>query len=53
MSVSVAVDLYVEDLLSGKRLLCAQGQFVLVALDEHGKPTPVLQMSEDALESHG
>lgn len=40
-SMNVAVELYAEDLLSGKRLLCAQGQFVLVALDEEGNPTPV------------
>jgi acyl-CoA hydrolase len=40
-SMTVAVDLYAEDLLSGERRLCAQGKFVLVALDENGKPTSV------------
>jgi len=49
-SMRVAVDLYAEDLLSGTRLLCAQGQFVLVALDERGKPTPVPEISDDESE---
>jgi acyl-CoA hydrolase len=40
-SMRVVVDLYAEDLLSGDRRLCAQGQFVLVALDENGIPTSV------------
>ena len=40
-SMTVAVDLYAEDLLSGERSLCAQGKFVLVALDKKGKPTTV------------
>jgi acyl-CoA hydrolase len=35
------VELFAEDLLSGERRLCAQGKFVLVALDENGKPTAV------------
>lgn len=37
-SVSVAVDLFAEDLLSGERQLCARGHFVLVAVDEQNKP---------------
>jgi acyl-CoA hydrolase len=40
-SMTVVVDLFAEDLLSGERRLCAQGKFVLVALDEHGKPAAV------------
>lgn len=40
-SIIVSVDLYSEDLLSGHRQLCANGRFVLVALDEQGKPTMV------------
>jgi acyl-CoA hydrolase len=44
-SMRVAVELYAENLLSGERLLCAQGQFVLVALDDQGKPTLVPEIS--------
>jgi len=40
-SITVSVDLIAEDLLSGRRELCANGRFVLVALDEQGKPTAV------------
>jgi len=40
-SMTVSVDLFAEDLLSGRRQLCATGRFVLVALDEQGKPTAV------------
>ena len=40
-SMTVQVELFAEDLLSGERQLCAQGKFVLVALDESGKPTAV------------
>jgi acyl-CoA hydrolase len=45
-SMTVGVDLFAEDLLSGKRTLCAQGKFVLVALDENGKPTPVASVAK-------
>jgi acyl-CoA hydrolase len=40
-SITVQVELFAEDLLSGERQLCAQGKFVLVALDGNGKPTAV------------
>jgi acyl-CoA hydrolase len=40
-SMTVRVELFAEDLLSGERKLCAQGKFVLVALDEAGKPVAV------------
>ncbi len=40
-SMTVSVDLFAEDLLSGNRKLCANGRFVLVALDEHGVPAPI------------
>ena len=40
-SMTVQVELFAEDLLSGERKLCAQGRFVLVALDESGKPVAV------------
>ncbi len=37
-SVTVAVDMLAENLLSGQRQLCAQGRFVLVAVDEGNNP---------------
>lgn len=40
-SLRVEVELHAEDLLSGERRLCTRGHFVMIALDEAGKPTPV------------
>ncbi|MCP3100428.1 acyl-CoA thioesterase [Myxococcus sp. K15C18031901] len=40
-SVTVDVELFAEELLTGTRQLCTRGRFVLVALDESHKPTPV------------
>ncbi|WP_228557203.1 acyl-CoA thioesterase [Myxococcus sp. AB025B] len=40
-SVTVDVEMFAEDLLTGARELCTRGRFVLVALDEHRKPTAV------------
>lgn len=40
-SVTTAVDMYVEDLLSGERRLATTGSFVFVAIDAEGRPTPV------------
>lgn len=40
-SMTVEVDLYSEDLLSGARRLATRGKFAMVALDEHGKPAAV------------
>jgi acyl-CoA hydrolase len=40
-SMTVSVDLVAEDLLSGHRQLCAQGRFVLVAIDENQRPVAV------------
>jgi acyl-CoA hydrolase len=44
-SMTVLVELFAEDLLSGARQLCAQGKFVLVAVDDAGKPTPIQHVS--------
>jgi acyl-CoA hydrolase len=44
-SVVTEVDLYSEDLLTGERALATRGRFVLVAVDEQGRPTPVPQFS--------
>jgi acyl-CoA hydrolase len=40
-SITVEVELWAEDLLSGKRELCTKGSFVLVAVDEQGRPAPI------------
>lgn len=40
-SVTVEVEMYGEDLLSGKRQLSARGNFVLVAVDKKGKPVQI------------
>ena len=37
-SVTVGVQLFAEDLLSGERQICAEGHFVLVAVDGNNKP---------------
>lgn len=39
--MTVGVELFAEDLLSGKWQLCAEGRFVLVALDGRGKPADI------------
>lgn len=41
-SLTVEVELWAEDLLTGKRELCTKGSFVLVAIDEHGCPAPIV-----------
>ncbi|TGN12017.1 acyl-CoA thioesterase [Leptospira ilyithenensis] len=40
-SMTVGVELYSEDFLTGERRLGTKGKFVLVALDKTGKPTKV------------
>ena len=40
-SLTVAVDMYVEDLMSRERHLATSGSFVFVAVDEKGQPTPI------------
>lgn len=40
-SLTVEIDMYAEDLLSGDRNLCTTGQFVLVAVGADGRPTPL------------
>jgi acyl-CoA hydrolase len=39
--ITVEVELWAEDLLTGKRELCTKGSFVLVAVDEQGRPAPI------------
>jgi uncharacterized protein (TIGR00369 family) len=40
-SVTVAVEMLVEELDSRERQLATQGTFVFVAVDESGRPTPI------------
>ena len=40
-SVTIKVEMVAERPLTGERFLATQGQFVMVALDENGRPTPV------------
>ncbi len=40
-SVTVNVELFGENLLSGDRHLCAHGNFVLVSVDKDSKPIPL------------
>lgn len=40
-SLTVDIDMFSENLLSGARLLCTTAEFVMVALGEDGKPTEV------------
>jgi acyl-CoA hydrolase len=42
-SVAVDIDMHSENLLTGERELCTTAEFVMVALDEAGEPTPVPQ----------
>ena len=38
---AVEVELWAEDLLTGTRELCTKGSFVLVAVDENGRPVSI------------
>src|SRR6187401_3391264 len=40
-SVTVGVDMYAEDVASGRRRLATSGSFVFVAIDDDGNPTPI------------
>jgi acyl-CoA hydrolase len=40
-SVTVNVEMYAEELLSGERVLATSGSFVFVAIDEESRPVPI------------
>lgn len=40
-SITVGIDMYSENLITGERKLCTTGKFVMVAVDQDGRPTPV------------
>ncbi|MBC8000723.1 MAG: acyl-CoA thioesterase [Leptolyngbya sp.] len=46
-SVTVNVELYGENLLSGERHLCAHGNFVLVSVNKDSKPVPLDAVVEE------
>ena len=47
-SITVEIEMYAEDLLSGERHLCTTGRSVMVAVDANGRPTPVEATKESA-----
>ena len=40
-SVRIQIEMHREDLLTGDRSLCTTGEFVMVAVDEDGRPKPI------------
>lgn len=40
-SVTVAVDMFAEEVATGERRLATSGSFVFVAVDDKGRPTPI------------
>jgi acyl-CoA hydrolase len=40
-SIRVDIEMHAENLLSGHRVLCTTGEFVMVAVDAEGRPTAV------------
>jgi acyl-CoA hydrolase len=40
-SVTVGVDMFAEDVVTGTRRLATSGSFVFVAIDEQGEPVPI------------
>ena len=51
-SMTVKVELFAQ-LLSGKRQLCTRGRFVLVALDQRGRPTAVPELRSSSIQIQG
>jgi acyl-CoA hydrolase len=52
-SMTVEVEMFAERLLSGERALCTQGRFVLVALDNRGRPTAVPRLQYPKIQRQG
>ena len=40
-SLTAQVELWAEEPASGRRRLSTTGSFIFVAVDQHGKPTPI------------
>ena len=49
-SMTVAVEVVAEALVSGHRRVAMRGSFEMVAVDEHGRPTPVASLPPDEIE---
>jgi uncharacterized protein (TIGR00369 family) len=43
-SMTVDVEMHAEDLLTGDRQLATRGQFIMVALDAHQRPAPIVAL---------
>ncbi len=50
-SITVEVDMYSEDLLTGERQHGTHGRFVLVAVDADGRAVPVLPLDSTAAQN--
>ena len=48
-SVTVAVDMYAEEVATGERRLATSGSFVFVAIDEEGRPVPIADGADDGV----
>jgi acyl-CoA hydrolase len=40
-SVRIQIEMHREDLITGDRSLCTTGEFVMVAVDDAGRPKPI------------
>jgi acyl-CoA hydrolase len=49
-SMNVHVELWVEPMDRNERLLACKGDFVLVAVDEHNRPTSVPPLIQDSIQ---
>jgi len=49
-SITVEIEMYSEDLLTGQRQLCTTGRSVMVAVDAEGRPTSVAGEDAEAAE---
>jgi uncharacterized protein (TIGR00369 family) len=46
-SVTVDIDMFAEHLMTGERKRCTTAEFVMVAVDENGKPTAISRPAAD------
>ena len=47
-SITVLVEMYCEEPLTGKRILAATGRFVMVAIDRQGKPQAITPAASES-----
>ena len=52
-SLRLRIEMHREDLLSGDRSLCTTGEFVMVAVDESGRPAPIADPSSASSRASG